>query len=173
MTTNAKALQDMFDECWNYLTGHGDFAALGVKTFNGIRGETISIGQDNSISALDLPAFVLERPRNLYSAANRDDSAKQRVLKYALDFAFIFPAESSAQANPAYRAMNAELVAEDILGADAARLGGLAGSPGVDDYEVIPGETDSVPSISNDRLILYWVSRFTVVLTKQITFAQA
>lgn len=165
--SNADALRAMFTTFWDFLTQAPEFARLGVQAFNMLEGKVLPVAKDGTIATSDLPAFAIERVRNLSKDSERDDGARQRILKYGVDCIFVFRADEPGAT--AYDAMSAELVAEDVILSESARLGGLSGSPGVDDYELIPGETTEIPSVQNEQIVMFWVSRFSVVLSKQVT----
>jgi hypothetical protein len=173
VTPNAKVIEDMVRGFLDYLTAAPEFAELGVKTFNQLEGKMLPVGADGSIEAPALPAFVLERASNASPAAARDDGATTRTVRLVLDCFFVFGAGAAGQAPESYRAIIAGMTAQDLCCSESARLGGLVGSPYIDDAEFIPGDTEAVPSMSNNRLVLYWVSRFKVVIAKQIRFATA
>mgnify|MGYP000095917489 FL=1 len=173
MTPNAKTIENMIRGFFEYLTTAPEFSELGVKSFNQLEGKMLPVGADGSIEAPSLPAFVLERVSNASSGAARDDGATTRTVRLVIDCFFVFAAGAAGQAPESYRAIIAGMTAQDLCCSESARLGGLVGSPYIDDAEFIPGDTEPVPSMSNNRLVLYWVSRFKVVIAKQIRFAAA
>lgn len=173
MTTNVEVLEKMFRTFWDYLTQAPDFVALGVKKFSQVDGTLLPVLSDNSIPATALPTFYVERFVPTSPRGDRDDAARQRIKAFEVHCSFIYANPTVAQAHAGFRALAAAMTAEDILNTESARLGGLAGSDGVDDFYFTPGECEAVPSVSNSQIVVLWVSRFTVTLEKQITYAAA
>ena len=170
MTSNRSALRALFDGFWKYLTEHPEFAPLGCKLFSPLEGRPLPVAADGSIASTDLPAFTIENVQNLSGDEPRDDAARQRTLRFRVNCLFVFPSLGlSDQSAGFFSAAEALVVAEDILTSESARLGGLAGSPGVDDYAVESGDVESIPSVANPRLIMFCVSRFSVVIEKRLT----
>ncbi len=172
MTTNAQKLREMFERFWSYLTGSTDFIQLGLHPFAVVLGDPMPVLGDGSIPADALPAFFVERMSPAPSRAESDNYASQRVRSFTVECAAVYPSIVPHQAQAGFDAMSAVMTMEDILGSYAARNGGIAGSPQVDDFEFVPGEVEAVPSVNNQQVVMYWVGRFSVRLDKLIQYAR-
>lgn len=163
--SNAKALEEMCEDFWAYLTGSPKVAALGFKLFKGIDGNRLPIGADGQISATDLPALFVHSMKPHESDEQFDNSATQQVIAIQLECGVIYGNTAYHVANSSYECLSALMTIQDALRSPAARTDteGL-----IDAFRI--GEVEDIPSMANPRLVLNWIGNFEVVLKRLITF---